>query len=167
MIGAICLVVCGLGPLVFQLLSIFGGRSRRIDAIVRRLTPAYSTLQFHTDWGMFTNHREGLKNAHKWGYCLRKAGVVVAESDLVTSLPLLKFLERQRLDDPAVAESVLVYLLDHVIECDLEFDELELVLHAKPRPQAPARLFARFAHDEFVRASFTTRRTALSCQLDA
>ena len=153
----LCFALFGVSPLAYQLLAVLIGPLRRIGSV-------YSSLQFGVNWGMFTNQREtGFINVRTWGYCLRRADVIVEEKKF-SSLPLLKFFDRHDFRNKAVAISIVEYLVNDVVDTTEEFDRFELVMYTKRRPATPARLFDRFAHDEFVRASYE-REVMISCEV--
>lgn len=165
--GALAFVLCGLVPLAIQAISVFGGGASRLRAFVAKFERQYSMLQLQVNWGMFTNSGEtGFLTVTKWGVRLRRAGAIVAERDLDADVSLVKFLERQRFDDRAVATSVMAYLLDHVADVDLDFDQFELVRHSKDRPRVPTRWCERFAHREFVAREYSSEVIA-SCRVGA
>lgn len=165
--GAVAFVLCGLVPLGLQAMSVFGGGASRVRALVAKFERQYSMLQLHVNWGMFTNSGEtGFVTVTKWAIRLRRDGALVEERDLGADVTLVKFLERQRFDDRAVATSVMAFLLDRVGDVDHEFDRFELVRHSKERPRVPARLFDRFAHQEFVAREYSSEVIA-SCRVGA
>lgn len=160
----LCLAIFGLSPLVFQVLSIGLARIHGIRRLVRTLEPLYAHFQFHGAWGMFTNHKQtGFLQARKWGYCLRREGLIVEEQALTGPLPLLMFLERHAFNDESLAASLVEYLLD-TLSPTCEFDQFELVIYWKPLPSPSEQRPLHFPHAEFLASGFE-REVAISCRV--
>lgn len=157
--------VFGLFPLATQVVAIVLHRSERLERVQKRASRLRRLFPLFICFDLFAQNRERAAVAYRWGYNLKKDGVIVQTGEVPDSSEVSPFLEFEAFGNPAVVESIASFLVN-AVDTPHDFDAFELTLRSKERPPVPRSVTDWFAHDAFVRAPFR-ERVVLTYELDS